>query len=122
VPHKTTVWHELVNQNINPGDPRKWIEECLSTGHLMCVRNPDGDDCYDWVAGMQIHSSALLSGYREWVRGLRGHGIKGVPNDKFWRCMSDLAVEVDRVNSGNRRALPPRDKCMELLSKLLLKA
>jgi hypothetical protein len=85
----------------------------------MCVCNPDGKATYEWIESIEIPSAALLSGYREWVRGLRGHGIKGAPNDKFWQCMSELGMEVMRSRCGNHRVLPPHDKYMELLTKLL---
>lgn len=122
VPRQNDTHAAIVEANLNPGDPRKWLEACLSAEHLLCVRNPNAvsgkDDGYPWAEGVRIRPQALLAGYYEWVRGLRGHSIRTVRPGDLWKVLTAVGCDAERADDGRWRIIPTCDSALAALEKL----
>lgn len=98
------------------GDPRLWLREFVETETMPGWR-PDGpgDTAPQWIAGEMVSSAKMLGSYREWVRGLRGAGVKTAQNKDFWEVLSGAGFSVRKTKTGNFRVFPEDEKCVEWL-------
>lgn len=130
IPRNTTLHKKMVRGNIPIGDPRLWLELSAETGMLMGVEWKETIEeglhkrttirrNRPWKAGEAIASGDLIEGYREWVRGLSGHGKKNVSPAKVWEVLGQAGFERDRGKAGNSRTVPDAEKCENAMKALL---
>ena len=98
--------------------PRAWLEECIACEELKGVTLDELGTPVYWTIALGIPGSKLLDGYRKWVSGLKGFGIRTASANAFWRFLTKIGCEVDRTNSQNVRRVPSPQECSERLKKV----
>ena len=117
VPRFNEEHRRMIAECRDHGSPRVWLEECIDREELVGVTDEVGETVR-WMAETRITSGKLIEGYRKWVSGLKGFGIKTARMDEFWGFLSEVGCEIERTSTGNTRRLPNPKQCAEKLKSL----
>jgi hypothetical protein len=115
VPKANATKLEVIRQNWNAHDPRRWLEDCCELGSLIGMRDGDGTD-RPWEAGEEHNTARLNRAYVEWQKGKRPRGVEDTSARALGVMLTKCGFDAPRHSNGQSfRKLPKAAECLAAL-------